>query len=324
MNWNKNQERIINSFTNLQSPVPNPAQQRIGLIAGGGRFPILFAQEAKRMGRKVVAIGIKGVTSPDLEGEVEKIQCFRLGQLTKPIAFLREFGVAQAVMAGKVQHGSLFGGILPDARAFKILARLKDRRTDSILGEIAEEFAKEGIQLLSSATFLSHLIPHKGVLTGRKPTATEKEDIKLGWRVAKNLSGLDVGQTVVVKEGTVVAVEGMEGTDACILRASEIVAQYAIRNTQYVKKNEDLQNTNRLSRISNRDLVVVKVAKPKQDFRFDLPVLGADTIETLRRAEVRVVAIEAGKSLILDQDHFIKEANELGTTVVAIEGEEIS
>lgn len=250
----------------------------------------------------VVAIGIEGVTSPELNHEVEKIRCFKLGQLTKPISFLREAGVTQAVMVGKVQHNSLFGGILPDGRALKLLARLKDRRTDSILGEIANEFSREGIQLLSSATFLAHLIPGPGILTRRKPTSAEQEDIRLGWKAAKTLSGLDIGQTVVVKEGAVVAVEGMEGTDACILRASEIVRQNG----------------------HPASLVVVKVAKPKQDFRFDLPVIGMDTLETIRRAGVRVLALEAGKSIILDREHFVGQVDHLDTTVLAMEEEKIS
>jgi len=269
----------------------------VGLIAGSGRFPALFAQEAKRTGVEVVALGIEGVTDPGLEKAVPRMGWFKLGQIDKPIRFLKESGAAQAVMAGKVQHHSLFGGVLPDMRAVKLLAKLKDRRTDTILQAVADEFSKDGIELLPSSTYLSRCLAKPGVLGKRRPSASESADIALGWKAAKALAGFDIGQTVVVQDGAVVAVEAMEGTDAAIERAAG------------------------LARVHGRkpSLTVVKVAKPRQDWRFDLPVVGLDTIAVLERCGAAALALEAGKTLVFDEDKFIKEADRLGISVSARE-----
>jgi len=273
----------------------------IGLIAGAGRFPILFAQEAKRRGENVIAIGLKGVTSEQLAEVIGTVHTFKLGQVNGPIKVLKDAGVKRVVMAGKVQHTSLFGGIMPDLRAVKILATLKDRRTDTILAAIANEFTKEGMELISSATYLTHLLPAPGVLTGRVPTKSESEDMAFGLRAAKALSGFDIGQTVIVKDKAVVAVEAMEGTDATLLRAAELVRAY--------KKNTGL--------------ILIKVAKPKQDFRFDLPVLGLDTLKIMERVNVTAIAIEANKTLIFDKEDFLTEANKLKISIKAFKQEEI-
>ncbi|MFH1724655.1 MAG: UDP-2,3-diacylglucosamine diphosphatase LpxI [Elusimicrobiota bacterium] len=269
----------------------------IGLIAGSTRFPILFAQEAKRQGRRVVAIALKGVTDARLAETVDELHTFKLGQVSAPLKVLKAAGVKRVVMVGKVQHVSLFGGVLPDLRAARILAGLKDRRTDTILAAVADEFAKEGIELLSSATYLSHLVAPPGVLTRRKPTKAEAADIELGWRAAKALAGFDIGQSVVVKDRAVIAVEGMEGTDATVLRAAELARSHG----------------------KDPGLVLVKVAKPRQDFRFDLPVLGLDTLDILERAGVTAIAVEAGKTLIFDKPEFLERADGMKLAVTAIE-----
>lgn len=269
---------------------------KVGLIAGAGRFPFIFAEQAQRQGVEVVALGINGVTDPSLE-KVAKIQFYKLGQIDKPIQYLKNEGISRVVMAGKVQLASLYGGVMPDLRAIKLLARLKDKRTDTILGAVAAEFAKDGIELISSSTYLSHLIPAKGTVTRRVPSAAESADMELGWRAAKALAGIDVGQTVVVKEGAVIALEAMEGTDACIRRAAEISRSFGQTPT----------------------LVVVKVAKPKQDVRFDLPVIGLDSLQVFEACKVSAVAIEAGKTLLFDKEKFIEGADRLGIAITAME-----
>lgn len=272
---------------------------KLGLIAGSGRFPLLFAEEAKRLDAEVVAVGLQGVTDPALEKLVGRVQYFKLGQLDKPIKALKEAGIAKAVMAGKVQHASLFGGVLPDLRAAKLLTRLSDKRTDTILKAVADEFAKDGIELLSSATYLAHLLVPEGNLTARKPDAAEMADIRLGWRSAKALAGFDIGQTVVVKDGAVIAVEGMEGTDACVLRARDIAR----------------------SQGQKPKLTTVKVAKPNQDLRFDIPVIGLDTLSIFAEAAVSALALEAGSSLIFDKEAFLKRAEAQRLAIVGLKPE---
>jgi DUF1009 family protein len=244
----------------------------------------------------VVALGIKDVTDPALEGLTGKVQYFPLGQLSKPIAALKAAGVRRAVMVGKVQHVSLFGGVLPDLRAVKLLASLDDKRTDTILRAVADEFAKDGIELLSSATFLSHLLVPEGPLTRRKPTAAELADLRLGWSAAKAVAGFDIGQTVVVKDAAVIAVEAMEGTDAAILRARDLARSQGRKTA----------------------LTVVKVAKPRQDLRFDIPVLGLDSLDIFSEAGVSAVAVEAGATIIFDKDEFLRRADAMKLAIVGL------
>lgn len=275
-----------------------PSPEPLGVIAGSGRFPVLFAEEARKQGSRVVAVALKGVTDlPALKSAADEVREFALGQVTAPLEFFKKAGVKRAVMAGKVQHVSLFGGILPDLRAVKLLATLKDRRTDTILSAVAAEFEKEGIELLSSATFLQHLLPAKGVLTKRKPTPEEEEDAALGWKAAKALAGYDIGQSVAVQGKAVVAVEAMEGTDATLRRAAQLVR----------------------SNGEQPALVLVKVAKPRQDFRFDLPVLGLDTLKVMAECGAKALCLEAGKTMIFDRDLFLKQADAQGLCVWARE-----
>ena len=271
--------------------------ETVGLIAGSGRFPILFAQEAKKQGLRVVAIALSGVTDPALREIADETHVFRLGQISAPLEAFKKAGVRRAVMVGKVQHVSLFGGVRPDLRALKLLSGLKDKRTDTLLGALADEFAKEGVALLPSTTLLSHLLAKPGCLTRREPTETELSDMDLGWRAAKALSGFDIVQTVVVQGGAVIAVEAMEGTDATVLRAGELARSHG----------------------DEPGIVVVKVAKPLQDVRFDLPVLGIDSFAPLRRAGATALAVEAGKTLIFDLEELLREADKAGLAVAALE-----
>jgi DUF1009 family protein len=271
----------------------------LGLIAGSGRFPLLVAEEAKRRGVPVFALGIPGVTDPALESVAGGLTWFKLGQIDAPIKALKDAGVRKVLMAGKVQHVSLFGGVMPDWRAAKVLLALKDKRTDTILNAVVEEFAKDGLEFVSSATYLEHLLAPDGALTKRTLTKEQLSDAALGWRAAKAVAGFDIGQTVVVQGGAIVAVEGMEGTDATVKRAAE------------------------LARSQGREpaLVVVKVAKPRQDFRFDLPVIGLDSLVNFKNAGVKALALEAGATLVFDRARFAADADAAGLAVAGFPSE---
>jgi hypothetical protein len=275
------------------------ANAPLGLIAGSGRFPILVAREAKKLGLEIVALGIKGVTDPSLEPLVSRLHYFKLGQIAEPIKTFKTAGVQKVVMAGKVQHVSLFGGVFPDLRAAKLLLSLKDKKTDTILKAVADEFEKDGLELISSTTYLSHLMAQNGPLTKRRMTGAEKKDAALGWKAAKALSGLDIGQSVVVKGGAVIAVEAMEGTDACILRASELAGSQGEKTS----------------------LVLVKVAKPRQDMRFDVPILGLDSLDVFRKASVTALALEAGATMIFDKEEFLSRAEKQNIAIEAFPAE---
>lgn len=247
----------------------------------------------------VVALGIPGVTDPGLESSAGKLSWFKLGQLDAPIKAFKDAGVRRVVMAGKVQHVSLFGGVMPDWRAAKLLMSLRDKRTDTILRAVADELAKDGLELVSSASYLEHLLAPAGPVTRRALSAEQLADAALGWRAAKAVAGFDIGQTVVAQDGAVVAVEGMEGTDACVARASG------------------------LARSQGREpaLVVVKVAKPRQDFRFDLPVVGLDTLAAFGASGVKAIALEAGSTLIFDRARFAEAADAAGIAVAGFPSE---
>ena len=265
----------------------------LGLIAGSGRFPFLVAEEARRRGVPVVALGIPGVTDPALEAVAGGLTWFKLGQIDAPIKALKDRGAVKVVMAGKVQHVSLFGGVMPDWRAAKVLLGLKDKRTDTILKAVVDEFAKDGLEFVSSALYLEHLLAPDSLLTKRPFSDAERRDAALGWKAAKAVAGFDIGQTVVVQGGAIVAVEGMEGTDACVDRAA------ALARTQGREPS----------------LVVVKVAKPRQDFRFDLPVVGLDSLVHFKKLGVKALALEAGATLIFDRDRFASDADASGIAV---------
>ena len=268
---------------------------KLGLLAGSGLFPLLVARAAKKTGVQIVALAVRGVTDAEIEKIADHVDYVRLGQISKPIQILKEAGVSKAVMAGKIEHASLFGSVMPDWRAAKLLAALPDLRTDTVLGAVASECLKEGIELLPSSSFLSHLLAAEGAMT-RPPSAKESAELSLGFDAAKGLGHFDIGQTVVLSGGAVVAVEGIEGTDACIRRARELTAAHGERPP----------------------LTVVKTAKPRQDPRFDLPVVGLDTLSLAEECGVAVLGIEAGKTLIFDKDDFIQRARAMSLCMVGL------
>ncbi|HVR71423.1 MAG TPA: UDP-2,3-diacylglucosamine diphosphatase LpxI [Vicinamibacteria bacterium] len=264
----------------------------LGLIAGNGRFPFLVADAARKGGRRVVAVAIREETFPDLASRVDAMHWVSLGQLGRCLDALKSEGVTEAVMAGQVKHRQLFAGIVPDLKMVSLLARLAVKNTDSLIGAVADVLAAEGIRLLPSTELLGDHMAAVGALTRRKPSKDERKDIDYGRQVARALAGLDLGQTVVVKDRAAVAVEAMEGTDEVIRRAG---------------------------RLAGPGTTVVKVAKPRQDMRFDVPVVGAGTVEAMREAAAGVLALEAGKTLLLDKDAFLTRADEAGIAVWGME-----
>lgn len=264
----------------------------IGLIAGQGKFPILFAQAARAKGEKIIALAIKEETSRQLEAFVDKIFWIGVGELKKLFEILEGEKIKRAVMAGKITKTLLFEqGISIDTETETLLEEIKDRKNDSLLGAVAEGFRRIGVTLLDSTTYLSHLLPSPGVLTKTQPTSRQWEDVRFGQDLAKKIAGLDIGQTVVVKDKTILAIEAIEGTDEVIKRGG---------------------------RLAKAGVVVVKVSKPQQDMRFDIPVVGLKTVESLVKAKAAVLAIEAHKTLIIDRDKFIQKADRNKLSVVVI------
>jgi DUF1009 family protein len=267
----------------------------LGLIAGNGRFPFLVAAGARRAGRRVIAVAIREETAPDLGEVVDEIHWVGLGQLGRCIDALRGAGAREAVMAGQVKHRQIFSDIVPDLKLMGVLARLAFRNTDSLIGAVAETLGREGITLLPSTAFIEDQLAGAGTMSRRRPSGDEKADVEYGRKVARVLAEMDLGQTVVVKSRAAVALEAMEGTDETIRRAG---------------------------RLAGPGTTVVKVAKPRQDMRFDVPVVGAGTIEAMREAGAAVLALDAGKTLLLDKADFLSKADEAGLAVVGMEPEE--
>ncbi len=279
---------------------------KLGLIAGNGRFPFLVLEAAKGRGMEVVVAAIKEETFPEIEkAGAAAVHWMSLGELSKLIDTFRRAGVERAVMAGQVKHKQIFSSIRPDWRLAKLLLSLGSRNTDSLIGAVAKVLADEGITLISSTELLEPLLAKPGVLTKRRPTEQERKDIAYGRDVARHLAQYDIGQTVVVAGAACVAVEAMEGTDATIERAGHIM--------------ESLADGGDASTLA-RDLVVVKVAKPNQDMRFDVPVIGVRTIETMQRANATCLAIDEGKCLLIDGDAIIDAANR--AEIAILSGEE--
>ncbi|MFZ3212342.1 MAG: UDP-2,3-diacylglucosamine diphosphatase LpxI [Terriglobales bacterium] len=273
---------------------------RIGLIAGNGTFPLLVLDAARARGAEVVVVAIQEETSPEIEHHgATAVHWMSLGELGKLIDTFKREGVSEAIMAGQVKHKQIFSSIRPDWRMAKLLLSLRSRNTDALIGAVARVLADEGIALLDSTAFLSPLLARAGVLTTRTPDEQEQRDIAYGRAVARHLAQYDIGQTVVIAEAACVAVEAMEGTDATIRRAGEIMTGLAGDSTL------------------SRKLTVVKVAKPDQDMRFDVPVIGVATIETMRHAGATALALDAGKCLLLDGDQIIRVANDAGIAIVA-------
>ena len=268
----------------------------LGLIAGNGNFPLIFTKQAKKKGEKVVAVALFDETDKSIENIADKTYWIKVGQLSRLIEILKKENVTKCVMAGQVKHTKLFS-VKPDFRAISLLAKLKSKTADSILSAVCDELKKEEIEFLSSATYLSDFIAKKGILTKTKSDKSQKENIEFGYGIAKEIAKLDIGQTVCVKDKSIVAVEAMEGTDECIKRAGEILKKLG----------------------KGHPMTVVKVARPNQDMRFDLPVAGASTLRIMAGAGATTLVLEAGKTLILGMDEFFSAAKETGITVFGAE-----
>jgi len=277
------------------------AMQPMGLIAGNGKFPLLVLDAARAAGYEVVVVAIKEETSAEIEDRgAASVHWLSLGELSKLIETFQREGVNRAIMAGQVKHKQIFSAIRPDWRLAKLLLSLTTRNTDSLLGAVAKVLADEGITLENSTWLLEPLLVKSGVLTRRAPSQQEHKNIDYGRAVALDLAQHDIGQTVVVAESACVAVEAMEGTDATIERAGDI-----LRSLQ--------GDASTLS----RDLTVVKIAKPNQDMRFDVPVIGVKTIEVMRAAGATCLALDAGKCLLLEGDKVVEAANAMAIAIVA-------
>ncbi len=267
---------------------------RIGLIAGNGRFPFLALNAARSLGHAVTVVAIREEASPDLEaaaanGQPAAFHWVSLGQLGRCIRILQEAGVKRALMAGQVKHTKLFSGVMPDLTLLSVLRRLRAQNTDALISAVADVLGEHGIELVDSTLFLEPLLARAGTLTASGPTDDEQTDLAFGYRMADAIAGLDIGQTIVVKDRAVVAVEAMEGTDAVIARAG---------------------------RLAGPGASVIKVAKPNQDMRFDVPVVGLSTVEAMRAGRARVLSVDAGRTLVIDGDRVFEAANDAGIAIV--------
>jgi DUF1009 family protein len=263
--------------------------EALGIIAGNGVYPHLVATSARAAGvRKIVAAAFTGETDPALEKEVDVIEWMRVGQLGRMIDFFRKSGVSRAMMAGQIAPKNLFD-LRPDWKALLLLARLKRRNAETIFGGIADELARLGVELLPAFTFLDDSLAPAGTIAGRSLTRRQEEDVAFGFQIASETSRLDIGQTVIVRNGTVLAVEAFEGTNETIKRGGAL---------------------------AGKDAVMVKVSKPNQDMRFDVPVIGPETVRIASAANIRVIGIAAGKTLLLEKDRLISAAAEANVTIV--------
>jgi len=267
------------------------AGERIGLIAGNGRFPIIFAENAKRLGYAISAVAHIGETEPELERYVERIHWVEIGQFNKLIQALKGDGVRQAVMLGGIKKTHVFTTVRPDLRALAVASRLKQLKDDAILREVATELESEGIQIRESTFGLRGILVEEGSLTKRAPSKKEWEDIRYGWEVAQEIGRLDIGQCVVVKNRVVVAVEAVEGTDEAIRRGGALAREGA---------------------------VVVKRSKPQQDLRFDLPAVGPTTVEAMSSVKASVLALEADRCVLLDREEMLRKAEQAGIAIVGL------
>ena len=285
---------------------------RLGLIAGNGRFPFLLLDAARAHGTQVVVAAIKEETEPEIEARAAadpgiRVYWLSLGELSRLIETFRQEGVTQAVMAGQVKHQQIFSSIRPDWRLAKLLLNLRTRNTDMLLGAVAKVLSDEGIELISSTAYLEPLLARPGVLTVRAPSVEEEQDMAYGREVALALAGYDIGQTVVIAGQACVAVEAMEGTDAAIARAGGILGTLQVEGEASVAPPT-----------LDRRLTVVKEANPRQDMRFDVPVIGPNTVGAMRRAGATCLSIEAGRTLIFDQASVLELADAAGIAIVAV------
>jgi DUF1009 family protein len=275
----------------MQSSTRPDASCGWGLIAGNGQFPFLVLEAAREQGIEMAVIAIREEASPELEKVAARLHWVSLGELSRALELLHEEGVTRAVMAGQVKHNKIFSSIRPDWKLAKLLLSLPLKNTDSLIGAVARVLESEGVQLVDSTSFLKPLVPDPGVLTRRTPDQREAEDIAYGREIARQIAGLDLGQTVVIRDRACVAVEAMEGTDETIERAARLV--------------------------DGAPLVVVKVSKPRQDMRFDVPVVGLKTVEVMRRCRVTALAMDAGRTLLFDRARVIEDADAAGIAIEA-------
>ena len=264
---------------------------KFGLIAGNGKFPFMVVEGARQAGARMVVAAIREETDPAIEQLADRVEWVGIGQLGRMIRFFKDEGVKKAIMAGQVKHVQIFSRAVPDARMLKVLLRLPRRNTDSLIGAIATELQSEGIELINSTYFLQQHLPQTGTLTRRQPDKHEREDIEYGLEIAREIAGLDLGQTIVVRGKACVAIEAMEGTDETIRRAGRLV---------------------------KKRLTVVKLAKPNQDMRFDVPVVGVPTIETMHESGATCLCLTAGKTLMFDREEMIRLANDRKIAIVAV------
>jgi len=263
---------------------------KLGLIAGNGKFPFLVLEGAKRAGTSVAVAAIREETDPAIESLADRLTWVGIGQLGKMLRFFKDEGVDKAIMAGQVKHVQIFSRAIPDVRMLKMLLRLPRRNTDALIGAVANELASEGIELIDSTFFLKDQLPQPGTLTKRAPDQRERSDVEYGLEIARGIAGMDLGQTIVVRDRACVAIEAMEGTDAVIRRAGELV---------------------------RGRLTVVKIAKPDQDMRFDVPVVGVPTIESMKEAGATCLCLTAGKTLMFDREAMVKLADKHKIAILA-------
>lgn len=269
-----------------------PSMAGWGLIAGNGKFPFLVLEGARSRGIEMAVIAIREEASPELERVAPRLHWVSLGELSRTIQLLHKDGVKQAVMAGQVKHNKIFSAIRPDWKLAKLLLSLPRKNTDSLIGAVAALLEEEGIHLVDSTVFLAPLLPEPGVLTRRRPDEAESADIAYGREVAQRLAEIDLGQTVVICDLACVAVEAMEGTDETIERAARLT--------------------------KGKRLVVVKVSKPGQDMRFDVPVVGLRTIDVMKRSKATALAVDAGRTLLFDREKLMAAADEAGIAIEAL------
>ena len=277
---------------------------RYGLIAGNGRFPFMVVAGARRAGVALSVAAIREETDPSIEDEVERLIWVGIGQLGKMIKFFKGEGVEKAIMAGQVKHVQIFSRAVPDARMLRMLLKLPRRNTNSLIGAVAAELASEGIDLIDSTFFLQDYLPSPGNLTNRKPNAAERADVEYGLEIAREMAELDLGQTIVVRGKACVAIEAMEGTDETIRRAGELLGGGG--------------RARKRLRLTSGALTVLKLSKPDQDMRFDVPVIGVPTIETMIAAGATCLCISAGKTLMFDRDEMIAIANKHKLAILAV------
>lgn len=285
-------------------PFPRGVRPRIGLLAGWGRFPVLFAEAARRQGFAVYGMGILGMASPDLPDLCHRYRSAPLARLGRAIRYFKRHCVDQVVMAGKVEKRELFKPLrvlrlVPDLRTIHMWYRYcrENKTDDTLLLAVIREFERDGISFSSALDFCPELLVKHGFLTRRRPTAAQWKDIRFGWEMAKEMGRLDIGQTVVVNDTAVIAVEALEGTDECIRRAGQLCRRGGFS--------------------------VIKVAKPQQDMRFDVPTIGIQTLQTMREAGGRVLALEAGMTILLDEPQVVDLADKLGICIVSLKADEL-